>query len=84
MLYVDDIKRGNVTSAVAWTILLVAFAAAAADNSDACRSAIAMTRLRSRAFAHDTAHRLPIADRIARRLERFSVFAQRAANSTRG
>ena len=30
MPYVDDIKRGNVTSAVAWTILLVAFAAAAA------------------------------------------------------
>ena len=30
MPYVDDIKSGNITTAVAWTILVVAFAAAAA------------------------------------------------------
>jgi len=29
MPYLDDIKRGNVTAPVAWTILLVAFAATA-------------------------------------------------------
>jgi hypothetical protein len=30
MPYVDDIKRGNITTAVAWSILAVAFAAATA------------------------------------------------------
>ena len=29
MPYVDDIKSGNITSTVAWSILAVAFAAAA-------------------------------------------------------